>query len=275
MVTPAAILATMTALSTSVSATGILLPLYVYPSADYDDGAANWQPALDAIKSSSSVSWLAVVNPDSGPGATGKPANDDVNYISGIEQLNAQANVRTIGYVRTNYGASPAAELEANITTYASWASSESNVGVKGIFFDETSPDSLDYLRSAVSHARSAFGDVDIVTICNFGAAAPADFYEDGLCDVNIIFENYLSAWEGTATLDANIPSGGSAERSAAIVHDFQGTDSDGTPADTALLKSDVQEAVSYGLGWVYFCSANYDSITATPATIGALAASF
>lgn len=224
------------------------------------------------------MNWLAVVNPDSGPGATGKPGNDDVNYISGIEQLNAQPNVKTIGYVRTNYGASPAADLNANITTYASWSS---NVAVDGIFFDETSPNSLDYLKSAVAHARSAFGPRDIVTICNFGAATPASFYDQGVCDVNIVFESYLNNpsapyYDGKATLDANIPAGsGHAAKSAIVVHDFKGTAHSGAAADTSLLKSYVQEAKNYGLGWLYFCSADYNSITTAPATIGALAASF
>src|SRR4051812_36924412 len=89
----------------SVSATGILLPLYLYPSAEPNDGATNWKPALDAVAASAHVPWLVVVNPADGPGATGEPGNGDPNYISGVSQLNALSNVQTVGYVWTDYGA--------------------------------------------------------------------------------------------------------------------------------------------------------------------------
>ncbi|GAW13992.1 hypothetical protein ANO14919_033840 [Xylariales sp. No.14919] len=265
-----------TSMAASVSATGVLLPLYLYPSVDYDDGAANWKPALEAIAASPNVPWLAVVNPANGPGATGEPGNDDVNYISGVQQLNAHDNVQTIGYVRTDYGASPAEELHANITSWANWASA--NVGVSGIFFDETSEDSFDYLDTAIAHARSAFGAQQIVAVCNFGAAAGAEFY--GICDVVIVFESYLNnpgfpAYEGKATIDANTPDSSYKPQAAVIVHDFVGAAADGRAADTALLGSYVQEAKEAELGWVYYCSAGYESITAAPATVGALAAAF
>ncbi|KAI0391926.1 Spherulation-specific family 4-domain-containing protein [Xylariaceae sp. FL0594] len=276
---PRALLASVAALSSTVSATGILLPLYVYPSAQYNDSAANWQPALDAMRASRSVTWLTVVNPDSGPGnLTLPPANGDINYQSGISQLNAQPNVKTIGYVRTNYSVSPLSVLEANITKYASWTG---DLAVDGIFFDETNTSSVDYLTQAVSFARSAFGSSrPITTICNFGVVTPSAFYASGLCDVNIVYEGYLNNgndyYDGDATLNANIPSGaGNAAKSAVVVHDFTGTNHEGVAATTALLRSYVSEAENYGLGWLFFCSAEYTSITTPPATIGALAASF
>ncbi|KAI0436774.1 Spherulation-specific family 4-domain-containing protein [Xylaria telfairii] len=268
-------------LATTASATGVLLPLYTYPSAEYNDGAANWKPAVDAIAASPAVPWLAVVNPGNGPGATGAPGNDDVNYIAGVSQLNAHANVQTIGYVRTNYGTSPQAELQANITSWAGWSSysGAEDIGVDGIFFDESSAVDFEYLNTAVTYARAAFGSKRIITICNFGSAAPAEFFS--ICDVAIVFESFLNnpdapAYMGKATVDANTPTGGGYEAQAAvIVHDFVGTAVDGRTADTALLSSYVLEARDAGLGWLYFCSAGYDSITTAPATIGALAAAF
>ncbi|GAP93308.1 putative cell surface spherulin 4-like protein [Rosellinia necatrix] len=252
--------------SGAAATTGILLPLYVYPSAEFGDGAANWRPAVDAMAASAHVPWLAVVNPGNGPGPTGEPGNGDANYIAGVSQLNALANVRPVGYVRTDYGASPAAELYANITTWAGWAAygGAEDVGVDGIFFDEASAADLEYLRGAAAHARAAFGSKQIVTVCNFGAAAPAEAYAAGVCDVVVVFESFLNdpaapPYLGRATIDANTPDGG----------DY------GAEADVALLGSYVREAADAGLGWLYFCSADYDSITAAPATIGALAAAF
>ncbi|KAH8164047.1 hypothetical protein CIB48_g4189 [Xylaria polymorpha] len=251
-------------IATTASATGVLLPLYVYPSAEYNDGAANWKPAVAAIAASAAVPWLAVVNPGNGPGATGAPGNDDINYIAGVSQLNAHANVQTIGYVRTNYGTSPQAELQANITSWAAWASysgGSEDIGVDGIFFDESSAADFEYLNTAVTYARAAFGSRRIVTVCNFGSAAPAD--------------PDAPAYMGKATIDANTPAGGYEAQAAVIVHDFVGAAADGRTADTALLSSYVLEAKDAGLGWLYFCSGGYDSITTAPATIGALAAAF
>ncbi|KAI0813061.1 putative cell surface spherulin 4-like protein [Xylaria sp. FL0064] len=260
----------------AVSATGILLPLYVYPSKIWDDGAANWQPALEAMAASPNVPWLAVVNPGDGPGATGSPGNADSNYISGVQQLNAQANVQTIGYVRTDYGASDPAELQANITNWAGWGAAD--IGVKGIFFDESSPDAFDYLSSAITFARTAFGAAQITAICNFGKAVDASFYD--ICDVVVAFESALNdssvpVYESTTTILANTPDSGYRPQAAVLVHDFTGTATDGQEADTALIQSYVQDARDAELGWLYFCSAGYDSITTAPATIGALAAAF
>jgi len=262
------------------SATGILLPLYVYPSLNFNDGAALWQPAISAMSSHSTVPWLVVVDPQNGPGATGQPGNADTNYISGVSQLNALPNVRTIGYVRTNYATSPFAELQANITTWKNWDTSSSNISVDGIFFDESSTSNFTYLSQATSFARSAFGTKAITTICNFGARAEANFYS--ICDVVIAFESCLNCkdatgaqlpqYESQTTISANIPSGLQGQ-AAILVHDFSGTAEDGSTADAALLQQYVHTLAADGVGWCYFGSAGYNNITTAPATVGALAA--
>lgn len=254
------------------SATGILLPLYVYPSAVFNDGAANWQPALSAIASDTSTPWLVVINPGDGPGA-GQPGNADPNYVSGVSQLNAHANVRTIGYVHTTSSTVPLAELEANITIWKNWDTSSSNISVDGIFFDESSANAT-YLTAATTFARQTFGR-PITTVCNFGVAAAAQFYD--ICDVVVAFESCLNCagappYQSQTTISANIPAGDQG-KAAILVHDFTGTAQDGSPANTALLQQYVDTLVSNGVGWTYFTSAGYDSITTAPATVGALAA--
>ena len=47
------------------SSTSVLLPLYVYPSPGV------WNPVFDAITAHPNVLFYVVVNPDSGPGASG------------------------------------------------------------------------------------------------------------------------------------------------------------------------------------------------------------
>ncbi|KAI0968271.1 Spherulation-specific family 4-domain-containing protein [Xylaria arbuscula] len=267
--------------ASAVSATGIILPLYVYPSATYGDGAANWEPAFDAIAASPNTQWLVVVNPASGPGATLAPGNDDANYITGVTKLNAQTNVQTVGYVRTNYGKSSTDELQANITAWAGWSSSTDDIGVTGIFFDESSADAFDYLSSAITFARNAFASQQITTICNFGVAVDASLYD--ICDVVVAFESALNSatdsslppYEDTTTIEANIPDASYRPRAAVIVNEFVGTATDGSEADTTLLRTYVQDAQSEDLGWLFFCSGGYDSLTTDPITIGALAAAF
>lgn len=268
----------ISALSTlvaSAAATGVLLPLYTYPSAVYNDGAADWDPAFNAIEAYPSFDWLAVIDPGNGPGPTYEPGNDDINYISGVSQLNDFSNVKTIGYVRTFYSTSPLAELEHNITVWHDWSNyTESNIGVKGLFFDETSDD-YDYLSTAIAFARQTFADQgDITVICNFGATAATKYYD--ICDVVIAFESYLNnadapQYKSETTLEANIPTGYESQ-AAIIVHDFTGTAYDGSTADASLLSTYIDTIKSYGVGWAYFCSADYSSITTAPATVGQLA---
>ncbi|KAK5626347.1 hypothetical protein RRF57_002062 [Xylaria bambusicola] len=265
--------------ASSVAATGVLLPLYVYPSAEYNDGAANWKPVVDAAAATSNVPWLVVVNPADGPGGTGLPGNDDVNYISGLTQLNALANVQTIGYVHTEYGTSSMDVLQSNITKWASWGSSSSDTAVQGIFFDESSTNSFEYLNTAITFTRTAFGNQQIKTVCNFGSAVKAtEFYT--ICDVVIVFESALNdpnypVYESTTTIAANTPGAGYHDQAAVIVHDYVGTSADGRTADTTLLHTYIQEARDADLGWLYFCSGGYNSVTTGPATVGALAAAF
>ena len=239
-------------LATSASATGVLLPLYIYPS-----DSSSWQPAYDAISSSSSVPWLVVVNPDSGPGSTLAPGNNDPNYISATAKMNGYGNVETVGYIRTQYGGTSISDLTTQIQAWKGWSSySDQDIGVKGIFFDEAAHDE-DYFRQATAAAKDSFGD-DVITICNFGDAAAADFYD--ICSIVLAFEDDASNYQNQTTISNNVPSG--SEKGAAIViTGYQGSDDD--------LASYEDTLSANGIGWSYFCSAGYDSITTEPATVG------
>ncbi|EOO00305.1 putative cell surface spherulin 4-like protein [Phaeoacremonium minimum UCRPA7] len=268
------ILGFVSAFVASASATGVLLPLYVYPSAVYNDGAANWKPVFDAVSAHPSVPWSVVVDPHNGPGLSGLPGDNDANYISGVSQLNAYSNVKTIGYVRTNYATSSMDELKKNITQWHDWSTyTGADIAVDGIFFDE-STDNFSYLNEAITFARTTFGSNPITTICNFGATAPAEYYS--ICDIVIAFESCLNCvgapqYQSQTTISANIPSGYE-PLAAVIVHDFTGAAYDGSIADASLLATYLNTLKSDNVGWAYFCSAGYDSITTGPATVGQVA---
>ncbi|KPM39406.1 hypothetical protein AK830_g7145 [Neonectria ditissima] len=260
----------LASLATSVSATGILLPLYVYPAAEYNDNASNWKPVITAVQAHTDIDWNIIINPYNGPGLSGLPGDDDVNVISGVSQLNANDNVNTVGYVRTNYAKSPMDELKANITNYASWASySDADISIHGIFFDESEAD-FDYLNEAITFARGAFAE-PITTICNFGVKAAEEYY--GICDIVVGFESCLNCasapqYKGQETLDANFPSGYESQ-GAIIVNSFTGKDYQGNTASAALLTSYAKTISADCIGWYYFCSADYNDITTGPATVG------
>lgn len=266
----------LTSLVTVASSTGLLLPLYVYPSAVWNDGAAKWTPVFNAIQAQPNLPWLVVANVDSGPGGSRKPGNEDVNYIAGVSKLNSYKNVKTIGYVRTDYARSPMNDLKANMTAWSGWSTyTASNIAVNGIFFDECTGDNLNYLTEAITFARSAFKN-PITVVCNFGVKASADYYR--ICDVVIAYESSLNApnappYQGKTTLQNNVIAG-SESKAAIIVNFFTGNAVDGSVANTQLLSSYMKVISAFKLGWCYFTSADYDEINMAPASIGEVAKS-
>ncbi|KAG6024730.1 hypothetical protein E4U41_001699 [Claviceps citrina] len=258
----------------SASATGVLLPLYIYPSAEFHDGAANWRPVIAAASSSPSLAFLTVINPFNGPGQTGQPGDADQNYITGVSQLNALRNVKTIGYVRTNYSTAPMDELKANMSIWKSWSTyTAANLSIHGIFLDESASGNSSYMTEAAGFARQAFG-ASATVVCNFGTAAPEAYYD--ICDVVVAFESCLNCalgppYRSGQTIGATIPRGREA-RGAVIVNRFRGTAYDGSVADEALLGRYAGDVKRAGVGWAYFCSAGYDDVQSRPATIGEVA---
>jgi len=133
---------------TAVPRSGVLVPLYVYPS----PGA--WDPLYNAyvrhqyftfssqlitgrISGHPRLEFTIVVNPASGPGTGSGP---DGNYTREIPRLNAFANVRTVGYVSTNYTNRDLDSILGDISTYSAWSENATagNLSMHGIFLDET-----------------------------------------------------------------------------------------------------------------------------------------
>jgi hypothetical protein len=99
-------------------ATGVLVPLYIYP------GAA-WSTVAQAKQQYPSVPVVAIINPASGPGRRSQAA-----YVQGVATLHA-AGVVVLGYVHTSYGKRPIGIDEQEISKYHRW------YAVDGIFLDE------------------------------------------------------------------------------------------------------------------------------------------
>lgn len=116
----------------SIQNSTILLPLYIYP----DPGA--WAPLFAAITSNPTLSFVIIINPNSGPGAP--PWWPNADYVREIPRLNSYPNAQTVGYVRTTYCQRPIEEVLEDINTYARRFNANENGGLamSGIFFDET-----------------------------------------------------------------------------------------------------------------------------------------
>ncbi|KUM65669.1 hypothetical protein ACN42_g1426 [Penicillium freii] len=109
----------------------VFVPLYVYPASEA------WAPLENVISTHPDVNFTVVINPGNGPGPDSLP---DGNYTREIPKLTAYANVRLLGYVYTSYGKRNVSAVRKDIQTYADWPtnSSNPNLAVRGIFFDET-----------------------------------------------------------------------------------------------------------------------------------------
>jgi hypothetical protein len=131
----------------------VLVPLYIYPDPGVWDPlytAYTLFPLLSLPLSSSNTPlipprianhptliFILIINPSSGPGTTSLPDSD---YSREIPKLNAFANVKTVGYVSTNWGKRDFNEVLKDISVYSGWEriSKVKGLCVRGVFLDET-----------------------------------------------------------------------------------------------------------------------------------------
>jgi len=182
----------------------ILLPLYIYP----EHGA--WEPLHKAISDHPHVKFIVILNPHNGPGASPFP---DAEYSQEIPRLNSQPNVRTVGYVRTNYCNRDLAEVLADVNRYAGWSKgyAESDLAVHGIFLDETSnqysANVSEYLHTVDQKVKDASGILgERLMIHNPGTIPDAGLANPGPDITTVVEESlaqYRSSWvqERIATL--------------------------------------------------------------------------
>lgn len=231
------------ALALPTSSLFILLPLYIYP----DTSASAWSSATAAIAAYPKVQWQVIVNPDSGPGTTGYPT--DQNYITGISMLNSYPNVKTLGYVDTSNTNRAYSAVVSDIDVYASWANypnTSYNISIAGIFFDDVnntvSEAVTTYMHNASAYAYATVPSDITPVVFNPGALAPTTLFS--YCDTMVEFENVSSIYENDSTI-ATIPSAYRGQ-SAIVVHDT---------APSTNVKSLVHTMAVDGIEAMYFTS--------------------
>ena len=204
----------------------ILLPLYIYPNW-YEPDNYTWSQVVTAAKR---IPIVAIINPNNGP--DGNPPNRD--YARGLEDLK-QADVTTIGYVHTQYGDRPIAEVKRDIDLYYQY------FGVRGIFIDESASNvaEIDYYQDIYNYIK-AKGDRELVII-NPGTHTDREYITRPAADTSVIFENYSHVWgeyQPQAYVDSN-----QSEHFASLIHSV---------SDAATMKSHLDKAVESNIGYIY-----------------------
>jgi hypothetical protein len=157
-----------TAHAVSLSSTGVIIPLYGYPSAD-------WNTLVQVHLANPGVPMIAVVNPSNGPGWWVDP-----NYVTGIAMLKA-AGIKVVGYIYTSYAWRNIGSAETEISNYANW------YGVNGIYMDEMSNIAgYEWYYSTLTQYAKGLGMS--TSIGNPGADVPPSYLYTA--DTIVIYEN-------------------------------------------------------------------------------------
>jgi hypothetical protein len=163
--------------ATFLASTGLpqrlAVPSYFYPG-----------PRWTKLEGGAPTVELAIINPDSGPAAAANP-----DYVAQTAQSQA-AGLTVLGYVYTDYGARPAADVKAEVDAYYGW------YGVDGIFFDEAFNSDCTkrtYYREIYNHVKAKTGKR--VVVINPGARTQECYalIADDLIIVN--FESEYAAY--------------------------------------------------------------------------------
>lgn len=172
--------------ATSTSSVAVLFPAYIYPAGWTTPGA--WDPLYNAIKSTPSVTFQVIINPNSGPG--GSAPNSD--YAQAISKLKTFSNAVLLGYVHTSYGSRSADAVSADIDQYKSWSSQ--NLAMNGIFFDEAPSSASDplynYMKNITSYARTALRTRTNLPLVYFNPGTVPDVKYYDIADRIVVFED-------------------------------------------------------------------------------------
>ncbi|WP_431754982.1 spherulation-specific family 4 protein [Nitrososphaera sp.] len=153
-------------------ATGVYVPLYVYPSGA---GMGEYERVVRAKLAHPGVPVVVAINPSSGAGGS-----RDANYERAAGMLRG-AGITVLGYVYTSWGRRSIGEVASEVGRYASW------YGADGIMIDEFSTDvkMVGYYRKLRLYARS-LGMAFVMG--NPGTDIPPQYI--GAADNFIIYEN-------------------------------------------------------------------------------------
>ena len=204
----------------------ILLPLYIYPNWYEGDNYA-WSKVVEAA---AKVPIVAIINPNNGP--DGKPPNKD--YQKGLEDLR-KSDATILGYVYTQYGDRPKAEVIQDIILYAR------HYNLDGIFLDETASNArqVEYYQDIYNYIKQNTYLKQVIV--NPGTSADERYLSKPATDTAVVFENYPQPWE-----EYQLPPYSNSykpERFAGLIHSVPDSDS---------MKKYINLAMTRNMGYIY-----------------------
>ncbi len=162
-----------------VGSQNVAVPSYFYPGSLWTQ-----------LESGAPTVGLAIINPNSGPGASKDP-----NYANQVTSAEA-AGVKVIGYVSTSYAgtqntARTLAAAEKDVDTYYSWYPN-----IDGIFVDEVSTDCAardSYYKPLYDYIKSKGGVAEVVL--NPGTNTSECYTSAGDIIINFedVYSNYVN----------------------------------------------------------------------------------
>ncbi|MDE1815054.1 MAG: fibronectin type III domain-containing protein [Thaumarchaeota archaeon] len=128
------------AFASSSSQTGIMIPLYTYPT------DSSWTTVINVKNAHPNVPMIVIADV-SGSGAG---TSIDSNFLQGINNLKA-AGITVLGYDDTAYGSRAVSQVETEASNWYNW------YHVNGIFFDEMNnvPGGESYYSNLSSYVKS------------------------------------------------------------------------------------------------------------------------
>ncbi|KAK2613149.1 hypothetical protein N8I77_000076 [Diaporthe amygdali] len=190
----------LVAVVSTVPATHLVLPLYVYPT----EGA--WDYVYKVVRDNPAVTFDVILNVEDGPGSRDPGFNDEWRNATSI--LKSYTNVQTWGYVHAAYNSSYLGEMAVNISYWARWHLYDKAIALDGIFIDEVpndqegnkANDDVYYMTTAVLYARRIWASYGLkgpkITLNPGTGPVHPEYYD--LADSVNVFEDFPWAYDKT-----------------------------------------------------------------------------
>jgi len=205
----------------------LLVPLYEYPD-------SNWDLLIDAA---SQVGIIAIINPNSGPGSS-----VDSSYTSYMQKFRT-AGIEMVGYVHTSYGARAISDVEADISSWASFYPGY----LSGIFLDEASDSAseISYYTQVYNYVLSKSGYVN--SILNPGVIPDSGYLS--ISSSIVIFEDTAAALSTSALTASWVQCASSSSAKSGFKYKFSGIVNTASSSQQAGILSTLNAA---GVGLVF-----------------------
>lgn len=157
--------------------TGLLVPLYIYPSDVHNNAAYN--RLIELKRRYETVPMWVILDPASGPGE-----QVDANYSKAIDRLRGAGCV-VLGYVTTSYAKRLQVDVKKDVDRWL-----KMYPRIHGIFFDEMIYEDTQAgvrYQSALNHYAHDAGCWP--TVANPGADTPGRYFTEEAADVIVVHE--------------------------------------------------------------------------------------